>query len=254
MSPPGAKPSPHPTSSILSSAAPAPHFHREKPGGRGRQRWENLHREETNSFPVFFFSLLWQNETMWPEGRTGRQTYGPLCPAELPAEVPVPVLSHAVAHRCSSALKGFVVGAHCFHSRTKRIILELNPQEQLKMKKKTKKKTTNTTQSPNPKFKGTLQSQQLPAQPRSDVGFGTNLGPVAHPHGRTALHLAGPRVATGFARGFATGAPWCSGFRHCSHGCGMQEEGLRPVGLRALPACLHVPLRFVYSKDKLFPY
>lgn len=55
MSPPGAKPSPHPTSSILSSAAPAPHFHREKPGGRGRQRWENLHREETNSFPVFFF-------------------------------------------------------------------------------------------------------------------------------------------------------------------------------------------------------
>lgn len=121
-------------------------------------------------------------------------------------------------------------------------------------KKKKQKKTTNTTQSPNPKFKGTLQSQQLPAQPRSDVGFGTNLGPVAHPHGRTALHLAGPRVATGFARGFATGAPWCSGFRHCSHGCGMQEEGLRPVGLRALPSCLHVPLRFVYSKDKLFPY
>lgn len=115
-----------------------------------------------------------------------------------------------------------------------------------------KKKTTQLI-SLNLKFKGMLQSQQLPVQLCSDLGFETNSGPFAHPHGRTALHLAGPLVTTGFARGFATGFSLVLRFQALLPWLWDTGRGALAHGAAGAP-CTPVPLCFIYSKDKLFPY
>lgn len=53
---------------------------------------------------------------------------------------------------CNSAFKGFVAEAHCLLSRSSKIIVELNSQEQLERKQE---------KNPNPKCKRTSQSQQI---------------------------------------------------------------------------------------------
>lgn len=66
------EPSPHPTSSILSIAAPAPHFYWEGEAGSAG-KISTGKKKQTVSLR-FFFSLLWQNKTAWPDGQTDRHT------------------------------------------------------------------------------------------------------------------------------------------------------------------------------------
>lgn len=126
------EPSPHPTSSILSIAAPAPHFYWE--GEAGSAGKISTGKKSKQFLCVFFFPCCGKTRL---RGQMDRQTgIQPSVPSRAPSRGS---RAGSLARRgslCSSALKGFVVRAHCFYSRSRRIILELNPQEQLKMKKK----------------------------------------------------------------------------------------------------------------------
>lgn len=159
----------------------------------------------------------------------------------------MPVLSHAVAHRCSSALKGFVVGAHCFHSRTKRIILELNPQEQLKMKKKTKKKKPPTQlKAPTLNLKGRCRASSCRRSLAQTWGLGPIWAQLLIPTDAlrsTWLGRGSPRDLLGVSPRGLPGAR-VSGTAPMAAGCRKRGSGLWGCG-RSLHACMFLYALFI---------
>lgn len=77
---------------------------------------------------------------------------------------------------CNSAFKGFVAEAHCLLSRSRKIIVELNSQEQLGRKQEKKFPTLNV--------KGHLKASRF-------QDFLKHLNPLARPCGCTVFHSTG---------------------------------------------------------------
>lgn len=113
----------------------------------------------------------WQ--TRWTDGRLDGQ------PSVSQRSFPARGHSHpsgsALDAICNSAFKGFVAEAHCLHSRSKKITVELNSQEQLERKQE-KNLTLNE--------KGHFRASRF----RS---FLTHLHPFARARGCTVFHFTG---------------------------------------------------------------
>ena len=76
---------------------------------------------------------------------------------------------------CNSAFKGFVAEAHCLHSRSRKIIVELNSQEQLERKRE---------KIPTLNVKGHFRASRF-------RGFLMHLNAFARPCGCTVFHFTG---------------------------------------------------------------
>lgn len=105
-----------------------------------------------------FFHLQHDKLHRWPAaprqpGQTNRQTDSPPHHSKFSQQggVCIQVARHLDVIS-NSAFKGFVAEAHCLLSRSSKIIVELNSQEQLERKRE---------KNPNPKCKRTSQRQQI---------------------------------------------------------------------------------------------